>query len=139
MSSIRFLERLRAMRRSPERGAFEDPSEVLRSVIVYVGKLLNTRRGSSVLDEAFGIPDFTSIGISYSREDIPRFEKEIARFVERCEPRLRGVKATYAPDPDEPFCVNFVLDAGLVLSGTETLPVKLVTRINPSGKVSVGE
>lgn len=137
MSSIRFLERLRAMRHNPERADFEDPSEVLRSVIVYVGKLLNTRRGSSVLDEAFGIPDFTSIGVSYSRDDIPRFEKEIAQFIERCEPRLRNVKATYTPDPNEPFSINFVLDAGLVLSGTETLPVKLVTRIDSSGKVSV--
>ncbi|MCC8058679.1 type VI secretion system baseplate subunit TssE [Cloacibacillus sp.] len=137
MSSIRFLERLRTMQHGPERGDFGDPAQVLRSVIDYVGKLLNTRRGSSVLDEAFGIPDFTSIGVNYSRDDMPRIEKEIAEFIERCEPRLRNVKAAYAPDPGEPFSVNFTLDAGLVLTGTETLPVKLMTRINPSGKVSV--
>lgn len=130
---------MRAMQHDPERGNFEDPAEVLRSVIGYVGKLLNTRRGSSVLDEEFGIPDFTSIGVSYSREDIPRFEKEIAHFIERCEPRLRGVTVTYAPDPAEPFSVNFILDAGLVLSGTETLPVQLMTKINSSGKVSVSD
>lgn len=139
MSSIRFLERLRAMRHDPERGGFEEPSEVLRSVIGHVGKLLNTRRGSSVLDEEFGIPDFTGFGVSYSRDDVPRLEKEIARFIERCEPRLRNVKVSYAPDPSAPLSVNFILDAGLVLSGTDTLPVKLMTRINPSGKVSVSE
>ena len=137
VSSIRFLERLRAMQQGSERANFEDVNEVLRSVIGYVSKLLNTRRGSSVLDEEFGIPDFTGFGVSYSRDDIPRIEKEIARFIERCEPRLRDVKITYSPDPNEPFSINFVLDAKLVLTGTDVLPVKLTTRINPSGKVSV--
>ena len=137
VSSIRFLERLRAMQHGSERANFEDVNEVLRSVIGYVSKLLNTRRGSSVLDEEFGIPDFTGFGVSYSRDDIPRIEKEIARFIERCEPRLRDVKITYSPDPNEPFSINFVLDAKLVLTGTDVLPVKLTTRINPSGKVSV--
>lgn len=125
------------MQHGSERANFEDVNEVLRSVIGYVSKLLNTRRGSSVLDEEFGIPDFTGFGVSYSRDDIPRIEKEIARFIERCEPRLRDVKITYSPDTNEPFSINFVLDAKLVLTGTDVLPVKLTTRINPSGKVSV--
>ena len=125
------------MQHGSERANFEDVNEVLRSVIGYVSKLLNTRRGSSVLDEEFGIPDFTGFGVSYSRDDIPRIEKEIARFIERCEPRLRDVKITYSPDPNEPFSINFILDAKRVLAGTDVLPVKLTTRINPSGKVSV--
>lgn len=125
------------MQHGSERANFEDVNEVLRSVIGYVSKLLNTRRGSSVLDEEFGIPDFTGFGVSYNRDDIPRIEKEIARFIERCEPRLRDVKITYSPDPNEPFSINFILDAKLVLAGTDVLPVKLTTRINPSGKVSV--
>ena len=77
------------MQHGSERANFEDVNEVLRSVIGYVSKLLNTRRGSSVLDEEFGIPDFTGFGVSYSRDDIPRIETETARFIERCEPRLR--------------------------------------------------
>ena len=125
------------MQHGSERANFEDVNEVLRSVIVYVSKLLNTRRGSSVLDEEFGIPDFTGFGVSYNRDDIPRIAKDIARFIERCEPRLRDVKIAYAPDPNEPFSINFVLDAKLVLTGTDALPVKLMTRINSSGKVSV--
>ena len=43
------------MQQGSERANFEDVNEVLRSVIGYVSKLLNTRRGSSVLDEEFGI------------------------------------------------------------------------------------
>ena len=122
------------MQHGSERANFEDVNEVLRSVIGYVSKLLNTRQGSSVLDDEFGIPDFTGFGVSYSRDDIPRIEKDIARFIERCEPRLRDVKIAYAPDPNEPFSVNFILDAKLVLTGTDVLPVKLMTRINSSGR-----
>ena len=125
------------MQHGSERANFEDVNEVLRSVIGYVSKLLNTRQGSSVLDDEFGIPDFTGFGVSYSRDDIPRIEKDIARFIERYEPRLRDVKIAYAPDLNEPFSVNFILDAKLVLTGTDVLPVKLMTRINSSGKVSV--
>lgn len=139
MANIRFLERLKAVQRGEDRSGFNDINAVLRSVVAHVGKLLNTRKGSCVLDDEFGIPDFTSIGVSYSRDDIPQIEREIAQFVERCEPRLSGVKVTYAPDPAEPFSVNFILDAGLIIAANETLPIKLMTRINPSGKVSVSD
>lgn len=125
------------MQRGAERASFNDTNEVLRSVMGYVSKLLNTRRGSSVLDEEFGIPDFTGFGVSYGRDDIPRVEKEISSFIERCEPRLRDVKITYSPDPAEPFSINFLLEAKLLLTGTEVLPVKMTTRINSSGRVSV--
>ena len=56
------------MQHGSERANFEDVNEVLRSVIGYVSKLLNTRRGSSVLDEEFGIPDFTGFGVSAHRK-----------------------------------------------------------------------
>ena len=125
------------MQRGTERANFDDVNEVLRSVMGYVSKLLNTRRGSSVLDEEFGIPDFTGFGVSYGREDIPRVEKEISIFIERCEPRLRDVKVTYSPDPTEPFSINFILEAKLLLSGTDVLPVKMMTHINSSGRVVV--
>ena len=93
MAGLRFLERLRQMQRDPERRVAAAPEEVLQSVTDYVGKILNTRKGSTVLDEDFGIPDFTSAGLAFSKEDMPRVEKEISAY------NLSGYGETLSTDP----------------------------------------
>ncbi len=118
------------------RGAVE-VEDVLQSVIDYVSKILNTRQGSTVLDDAFGIPDFTSAGVSFTNEDIPNLEREIAAFVGRCEPRLHNVQVRFTPDPGAPLQMIFSLNAELRLGKNEFLPVHFVTRVNPLGKVTV--
>ena len=137
MSGLRFLERLRRMQRDPELRVSVEPEDVLQSVIDYVGKILNTRQGSTVLDEEFGIPDFTSAGLNFTHEDMPRLEQEIAAFVERSEPRLSRVRAQFTPDPGTPLQMIFSLNAELRYAEDEHLPVHLVTRVDPLGKVTV--
>ena len=137
MAGLRFLERLRRLNRDPELRVSEEPEDVLQSVIDYVGKILNTRQGSTVLDDAFGIPDFTSMGVNFTSEDMPRIEREIAAFVERCEPRLHHVRVHFTPDPGTPLQMLFDLNADLRFGDGSPLPVHLVTRVDPMGKVTV--
>ena len=139
MAGLRFLERLRQMQRAPERRLAASPEDVLQSVIDYVGKILNTRKGSTVLDADFGIPDFTSAGLAFSKEDMPRVEQEIATFIERCEPRLVHVEVRFTPDSDAPSQMVFSLNAELRYAGDEVFPVHLVTRVDPLGKVTVSQ
>jgi type VI secretion system protein len=137
MAGLRFLERLREMQRDPDRRVAASPDEVLHSVTDYVGKILNTRKGSTVLDEDFGIPDFTSAGLAFSNEDMPQVEQEIAAFIERCEPRLRHVEVRFTPDGEAPLQMVFSLNAELCYEGDAVFPVHLVTRVDPLGKVTV--
>ena len=127
------------MQQGSERANFEDVNEVLRSVIGYVSKLLNHAGAAAASStRSSGIPDFTGFGVSYSRDDIPRIEKEIARFIERCEPRpARRENHILAGPRTSPSASTSYSTRRLVLTGTDVLPVKLTTRINPSGKVSV--
>ena len=136
MSGLRFLERLRRLNRDPDLRVSVEAEDVLQSVIDYVSKILNTRQGSTVLGEDFGIPDFTSAGVGFTGEDMPRIEREIASFVERCEPRLRHVQVHFTPDSGAPLQMIFSLNAELRF-GEEALPVHLVTRVDPLGKVTV--
>ena len=137
MAGLRFLEKLRRMRYETESRDSVGAEEVLSSVTDYVSKILNTRQGSTLLDEEFGIPDFTSAGLSFTNEDIPRLEQEIGNFVARCEPRLRDVKVRFSPDPESPLQLIFSLNAELRLPDDEHMPVHLTTCVNPSGRVTV--
>ena len=139
MAGLRFLERLRQMQKDPERRLAMSPEEVLKSVTRYVTKILNTRKGSTVIDDNFGIPDFTSAGLSFSKEDMPRVEKEISAFIERCEPRLHHVQVQFLPDNDAPLQMVFSLNAELRYAGDDIFPVHLVTRVDPLGKVTVSQ
>ncbi|MBR3663726.1 MAG: type VI secretion system baseplate subunit TssE [Desulfovibrio sp.] len=139
MAGLRFLQRLRQMQRDPERRLAPSPEEVLNSVTDYVSKILNTRKGSTVIDEDFGIPDFTSAGLAFSQEDMPRVEAEIAAFIERCEPRLKNVEVHFTPDTGTPLQMVFSLTGELRFGGNEIFPVHLVTRVDPLGKVTVSK
>ncbi|MBQ7456967.1 MAG: type VI secretion system baseplate subunit TssE [Desulfovibrio sp.] len=137
MAGIRFLERLRLLARDPDRRIAPSAEEILHSVTDYVSKILNTRKGSAVIDEDFGIPDFTSAGTAFSREDMPTIEAEIAAFVERYEPRLTQVSVHFTPDAASPLQMVFSLNAHLRLGGDTSIPVHFVTRVDPLGKVTV--
>ena len=139
MAGLRFLERLRRMQRDPERHLAASPEDVLQSVTDHVGKILNTRKGSTVLDADFGIPDFTSAGLAFSREDMPRIEQELAAFIERCEPRLAHVEVRFTPDNEASTQMVFALNAELRYAGDDVYPVHLVTRVDPLGKVTVSQ
>ncbi|MBQ7607477.1 MAG: type VI secretion system baseplate subunit TssE [Desulfovibrionaceae bacterium] len=137
MAGLRFLERLRRIQHDPERHVTTSPDDVLQSVTSYVSKILNTRKGSTVLDEDFGIPDFTSAGLAFSQEDMPKVEREIADLIERCEPRLQHVEVHFTPDTATPLQMVFLLNAELRVAGYDVYPVHLVTRVDPLGKVTV--
>lgn len=137
MAGLRFLEKLQNMQKKKKLPDDELANAVVKSVIGYVGKILNTRRGSTVLGNDFGIPDFTGMGVSFSADDIPHLENEIATFIERCEPRLKQVSVTFSPDKHAHFQMQFLLSANLDLGINDYLPVHFTTKIEPSGKVQV--
>ncbi|MEG2140159.1 MAG: type VI secretion system baseplate subunit TssE, partial [Bilophila sp.] len=70
----------------------DDAQDVLASVVAHIANILNTRQGSTLLDEELGIPDFTSMGMQFTNDDIPRIERSIALLLARYEPRLADVQ-----------------------------------------------
>ena len=135
----RLLERLRdmAQKSTEDLRSEDDPQVIVASIMQYIASIMNTRQGSCELDPEFGIPDFTSSGVSFTKDDIPGIEKGIAQFIDRCEPRLRNVHVHFTPDEDAPLLMNFTLSGELPLDASRVLPVAMVTKINTLGKVSV--
>ena len=135
----RLLERLRDIAQKDDKELrSEDASQVIiTSIMHHISAIMNTRQGSCELDETFGIPDFTSSGVSFTKDDIPRIEQEMAAFITRCEPRLRNVHIRFTPDEEAPLLMNFTLSGELPLNANHVLPVAMVTKIDTLGKVLV--
>ncbi|MDD6182036.1 MAG: type VI secretion system baseplate subunit TssE [Desulfovibrionaceae bacterium] len=139
----RLLERLRKRAASDgELHSADDTQAVIASIMNHICAIMNTRQGSAQIDPAFGIPDFTGAGVSFTHDDIPRITREMEQFISRYEPRLRNIRIAFRPDNESPLLMSFVLTGELRLDATDghegmVLPVQMVTRINTQGKVTV--
>ena len=136
MSRLRFLERLRrAHLQGDERNAVET-EDIVQSVTEHLSRILNTRQGNTVLDQNFGMPDFSALGASFTTSELPHIEKELSVFIAHCEPRLRHVHLRHAPDTEQPLQLTFLLDAELILDN-RTIPIHWTTCVEPSGHVVI--
>lgn len=136
MSRLRFLERLRrAHLQGDERNAVET-EDIVQSVTDHLSRILNTRQGNTVLDQNFGMPDFSALGATFTTSELPHIEKELSAFIAHCEPRLRHVHLRHAPDPEQPLQLTFLLDAELILDN-RTISIHWTTCVEPSGHVVI--
>jgi type VI secretion system protein len=142
MLHLRLLERLRLRVQADKdsvQGGEDDPQALVHSVMLHIGAILNTRQGSCLLDEKFGMPDFTSSGVSFTQHDIPNIEQEIAHFIDTYEPRLTNISVHFQPDESAPMQMCFSLQGELCLGENRNIPVQMMTQVNPLGKVSIRE
>lgn len=136
MARLRFLERLRHARTQGEERHSVETEDIVQSVTNHLSRILNSRQGNSVLDQEFGMPDFSALGASFSASELPRIERELSAFISRCEPRLRQVHVHYAPDPAQPLQLAFYLDAELDVED-QPIHIHWTTLVEPSGHVVV--
>lgn len=148
MQGLRLTERIKLLQREYEKNSHEsneiyqrdlntDIEEILKSVVNYVSRILNTRRGSALIDPDFGIPDFTGNGNGISRDEIPDMEREIEKFISRYEPRLHNVEVSFVQQEFNSFEMRFNLRAKLIVSDEKGMPVAIITELAPNGQVTV--
>lgn len=150
MQGLRLTERIKTLQREYEknlrskdsdeiyqRDLNTDIEEILKSVVNYVSRILNTRRGSALIDPEFGIPDFTGNGNGIARDEIPGMEREIENFISRYEPRLHDVKVSFVQQEFSSFEMKFNLRAKLIVSDENGYPVAIITELAPNGQVTV--
>ena len=136
MHEERLLERIRNIERNPgQRGAVDSVSTV-QSVMNHLRRILNTRQGSALIAQDFGVPDFTNLGSTFGQDTIPDIQKAITDVILRYEPRMRRVAVTYVPMAGDELGVLFKLE-GSIDTETKSIPVVFETVIDPDGKVRV--
>ncbi|MDD6088911.1 MAG: type VI secretion system baseplate subunit TssE [Desulfovibrionaceae bacterium] len=114
MENKRLLERIREMAGKPRWRGNDDIETIQESILTYLNKLLNTRQGSAIVADNFGIPDFSALAASFNRRDVSAIENSIQEVVSRYEKRLKNIRVTFEENPDDPLTIAFHMEGDLV-------------------------
>lgn len=126
MYQQRLLERIREWERHPEMRGNPGSEVIVASILRHLSLILNTKQGTALIDEDFGVPDFTNLGSTFGQDTIPDIQHSIAEVVRKYEPRLSGVNVTFLPQSDDVLQVAFKLEA-LIHGDARDLPVVFET------------
>ena len=75
---LRLLKRIREWEQSGRISASDaDVSDVIDSLRDDLEKLLNTRRGTVLIDNDYGLPDFTHLMNGYAAPDVDEIERAL--------------------------------------------------------------
>lgn len=132
----RLLERIRDWERHPEMRGDPGSDIIVASILRHLSLILNTRQGTALIDEDFGVPDFTNLGSTFGSDTIPDIQRSIADVVRTYEPRLSDVNVIYVPQTEDALQVVFKLEA-VIRGDTRNVPVVFETVIDPDGKIRV--
>ncbi len=135
MREERLLERLRATEEDPDRRETQNTGRLIHSILNHIQRILNTRQGSTLMAEDFGIPDFTDLSNVYNSEAMREIERSIKKVIIKYEPRLDKVSIGFKPEEDDILAMHLNISA--LIYDADNLPVVFNTVISGDGKVSV--
>ena len=108
----RLLKRIRSWEEEGAVSATDvDVVEIMESIRDDLEKLLNTRRGSVLIDRDYGLPDFTHLRNSYQAPDIGEIEQYLVVLIRKYEPRLTSVTLEFQQPGRGASDVSFVLNS----------------------------
>ncbi len=132
----RLLERIRKLEASPEKRLTASATDVFDSVLEYLQRILNTKKGSVDIDTEFGIPDLTNISSSFSDEAIPGLEAAIKKVIEDFEPRLKDVGVHFVAEQHDLMKLKFSISAKLA-TDDKSGQIIFETIVDSDGQIKV--
>ncbi len=135
MQEERLLRRIIAWEQDPLRRTRQDSKRTIDSIKEHLQRILNTRQGSVMIGEDYGLPDFAELLRNYP-ESLRDFERSIRMTIQKYEPRLKTVRVKLLPNEDDLLSLRFQVSARLV-SQDQRVPVLLESRVDQDGKVNV--
>ena len=136
MKDERLLERIRNQEEDPGRRSTQDKRRLVASVLKHLQRILNTRQGSVVIAEDFGLPDITNFPSAYSADTLRDLEQAIRQVIMKYEPRLTGLRVGFAPSEENDFLLRFQIPAKVTVDEEES-PVIFETVVDPDGRIRV--
>ena len=136
MRDERLLERIRNIELNPDRREGRDTGRRINSILNHLQRVLNTKQGSSPIAGDYGIPDFTDMPGAFSTGATHDMERIIKHVIEKYEPRLTKVRASFKTQEDDVLSLRFEIDARLA---DEEIPITFETVVDAGGKINIKE
>ncbi|MCP4075387.1 MAG: type VI secretion system baseplate subunit TssE [Gammaproteobacteria bacterium] len=113
-----------------------DINALLESIRDDLEKIYNTRRGTVLIDEEFGLPDFSYMLNGYSAPDAGLILQQLLLQTKRYEPRLDALQVKYVEQKKYPGKLQFQLSARIKINDRE-LPFSINAYLSDDGSVSL--
>ena len=132
MSEERLFKRLR---RWSSGGSGVDVGSYVESVLQDLGRLYNTRRGSTPLSELYGLPDISDMLANLTPPDVERIREGLEITTRQFEPRMRETRVSVAAEEGLGM-LRFAVQ-GSLLYEKALVPVRYLVNIEGDGRVTV--
>lgn len=134
MAQQRLLERINDMESNLHSEKDLSPVEVLiSSVTRHLKKILNTRRGTVLIDPEYGMPDFSDLPVDLASAKTELMKERIKTVVEKYELRIKDVEITIDSKTNSSLSMNFGLNGTIIHDDTK-IPINLATTLGPDNK-----
>ena len=134
---LRLLKRIRNWEESAVVSASEaDIDDVMESVRDDLEKLFNTRRGTVLIDEEFGLPDFSQLMNGYSAPDVDQILRDLSQQVRQYELRLSTVNFQQQDGGRNATNLNFGMSA-MLQHKQQDISFRATLQVADNGSVSV--
>ena len=121
LSDKRFFERVRNWNKENYSHTSNNGREKIESVVNYLQILLNSRQGTTLMDDKYGMPDFSDF-VSKFPGSIRNLEKIISETIEKYETRLSDVEVGFVLQDENSLSLVFEINAALkVENGFKTI------------------
>lgn len=135
MRELRLLERIKDFEKDPERRFAEDPQAMTKSVLHHIQQIMNTRQGSVLIHDDYGVPDFTDIAGSYASDRVQELERDLSKIIMKYEPRLLEASITFQEQQDDVLALRFKIKGKLAMEND--VPVVFESVVQSDGRITI--
>ncbi len=137
MMNRRLLERIRNLDMEDQELESDDTASEVRAILEHLQGLLNTRQGTVLIDDGYGMPDiFFTQGTSF-HDNSQSMVQLLTETIRKYEPRLRNVTVKMKPRMNELLEQHFTVQA--TLARDETARFEFNAVVSSEGKIRTSE
>jgi len=114
-----------------------DIAQMIESVRDDVEKLLNTRQGTVLIDDGYGLDDFSFMFNSYMAPDINQINIALIKQCRQYEPRISNLQIKANMEDSKKSSLSFQMNAKIQFNN-EDIPLNFVIELNDDGSIRVG-
>lgn len=111
-----------------------DSGAIIESMRDDLEKLFNTKRGTVLVDDNYGFPDFSHMLNGYTAPDVGAILQQLHLQAKQYEPRLQSLQVKYVEQKKNPGKLQFQINAKII-SKTQEVPLNITALLSDDGSI----